>query len=95
MKLDALLALATTVVNEIGQRELDNEQEASRYYLARGFLDLFGESQPCGWPEPVVDRGLNPIGITWECLGTKAITPTESRALAAMLIRAADEAERD
>jgi hypothetical protein len=48
---------------------------------------------PCGWPEPVVDRGLSPVGITWEPLGMFAITPDEARAMAAMLLRAADDAD--
>ena len=61
--------------------------------LAVWVRETFGESWPCGWPEPVVDRGLTPVAVTWEALGIQAYTPDEVLAIAAGLIRAALEAK--
>ena len=62
--------------------------------LGLAVIELLGEAQPCGWPEPVVDRGLSPVGITWDAnpIG-ETILPDEARAIAVMLLRAADEAD--
>lgn len=63
--------------------------------LAGGIADLLGESQPCGFPEPhlaVCTRdGTQPVaGIV---APEAVLDPSEARAYAAMLLRAADEAE--
>lgn len=50
-------------------------------------------AEPCGWPKPIVDRGLHPVGITWEPLGVEARTTDELRAVCAMLLRACDECD--
>lgn len=57
-------------------------------------LELLSESAPCGWEEPrlFVDPDLDPIDIprSWSGL----VTADDARALARMLLRAADEAEQ-
>lgn len=56
---------------------------------ARAILDLLGTPAPCGWPEPVVK---GPGSLWWEALGM-LLSSDEARAIAVMLLRAADEAE--
>lgn len=57
--------------------------------LATDILALLDVPQPCGWPEPTVK---GPRSLYWEPLGM-LLTSDEARAIAAMLLRGADEAE--
>lgn len=56
--------------------------------LSAGIVDLLGEDQPCGWSELFVSDGLIAVSPVGPCLNA-----SEARAFAAMLLRAADEAE--
>lgn len=81
----------------IARHMLNADREEMRD-LGEGIIAMLGESQPCGWPEPVVDRGLHDenghAGITWNAspIG-ETMMPHEARSIAVMLLRAADEAE--
>ncbi len=63
--------------------------------LARGVIDVLGESQPCVIDNPFevakLKTGAREIRVSDEIVG--AYSPAEARAIAAMLLRAADEAE--
>ncbi|MBA2720760.1 MAG: hypothetical protein H0U52_16195 [Chloroflexi bacterium] len=59
--------------------------------LARGMIDLLGESQPCTLEAPVVHPGT--VAIMDGETPLYEFSPGEARAYAAMLLRAADEAE--
>lgn len=63
------------------------------YEIARGVLDLLGESQPCGMEQPDTFQfsdGTPGVGI-----GEDTMSAVEARALAAMTLRAADKSEAD
>lgn len=85
MTLDELLALAR-VVRETPWARLPADQATK---LAIGILSLLDALDECGWPEPSVK---GPRSIWWEALGC-LLTSDEARAIAAMLLRAADRAE--
>jgi hypothetical protein len=82
MTLDEMLKLAAHIQEE-------SPYGSYPFRLGNGVLALFGESQPCGWPEPVTK---GPRSLWWEPLGM-LLTSDEARAIAVMLLRAADEAE--
>lgn len=63
-----------------------NREEAPAVWI----IDMFGEAQPCGQPEPEVHPGQ--LIITRDMVGT--YTPEEAIAVAAMIIRGAEEARR-
>jgi hypothetical protein len=57
--------------------------------VALAIINLLGEAQPCGFPEPLVQRDavtLEDVSGTYE--------PGELRAMCAIWLRAADEAEK-
>ncbi len=58
--------------------------------LATRVIDLLGEAQPCGVDEPLVRNNGVAIPETW---AKTWMSPDETRAMARMLLVAADEAE--
>lgn len=88
MTVDGILELAAQVSREdnpLARNELSKT-------LARAVLDLLSAQPPCGWPKPSCER---PPLIMWDAvLGAQALSPDEARGIAAMLLRAADDAER-
>ncbi len=81
MKFDELIELAQA--NRLGI--------SSGAILARAVIDLLGESQPCGFEAPVVDPAM--VSIMDGDEPCYQFTPYEARSFAAMILRAADEAE--
>jgi hypothetical protein len=59
------------------------------YQLAQWLVDILDEAQPCGFEEPTVRNDGVGIPASWSAY----VSPPEARLLAAMLLRAADEAE--
>jgi len=83
MKLDELIEAATNYQKKGGA--------TNGYDLAQGVIDLLGEAQPCGFPEPIVQPNGS-VGIPDEW-AHGWVSAEEARALARMLFHAADEAE--
>jgi hypothetical protein len=93
MTLDSLLDLARKVRRGgvIGELVTDGQG------LARAILDLLGEAQPCGWEEPAAVQ-VHPEyvfpTVTLPAQWSEAkVSPDEARALARMLLHAADAAQ--
>lgn len=87
MTLDELLGLARKVSTA------GHVMPHASIRLALGLIDLLGEAQPCGQPEPeLVENGFGERLV--RIGGPFAVPPAELRALCAMWLRAADEAER-
>lgn len=106
LTLDALLALAQEAVAEDREYRTKNgtvtwdDRRVGRMLarepaLAQAVIDLLGEAFPCGFVPPstedprtvVILDGSNDPQPAYE------FTPTEARAYAAALLRAADEAQ--
>jgi hypothetical protein len=70
-------------------------QDSGFGHVADAIITLLGEAQPCGYPEPVImtsasgERVIDLVGD-----GQVAYSPSELRAMCAMWLRAADEAEK-
>jgi hypothetical protein len=63
--------------------------------VALAIINLLGEAQPCGFPEPVVVMGTSGgrvVDVHGD--GSAYYEPDELRAMCAMWLRAADEAEK-
>lgn len=57
--------------------------------LARAILELLGNDQPCGYPDPLIKHGdVKLVDVDGH------YTPADLRAMCAVWLRAADEAER-
>lgn len=86
MTLSEVLALAATVASDPAHDE---------GILARYLLDNLGEAEPCGYEQPSTshDGDGNPTVVIPEWHGS--VDPQDARAMAAMLLRAADRAEED
>lgn len=92
MTMEELLALA----KNIARKSLHDDRDVAAQRLADAVLDLLGESAPCGWEQPVIanDRNVPPsfyveVPSTWCAM----VSPSDARAMARMLLVAADEAE--
>lgn len=57
--------------------------------FARAVVDMLGEAAPCGFEQPTVRKGSVEIPESW----CGEVEPRDVRALARMLLHAADEAE--
>lgn len=79
MTLDEALELAKRIVPIHG---------SDANALARYLIDALGEAAPCGWPEITIDQAGHLHSDTFG-----EMSPTEARAYAAMLLRAAEKAE--
>lgn len=82
MTVDELIALARTV-------HYDEDYAPAR--LAPAILDLLAEDAPCGFDAPRVRDGF--VHVPWSWAGSTSYEPDDARALARMLLRAADEAD--
>lgn len=85
MTVDELNALADSVWHN----RLDDDSDSAR--LARAVLDLLAESAPCGWKAPSVGTSGVRVPDSW----AEWVTPDDARALARMLLRAADDASKE
>lgn len=100
MTLDELLKLATAVERNHARRpeEIDEDDGQPvtfvRERLARGVIELLGAAQPCGVEPFEVHSGWVLIGDTNALEVGGKMSPAAAREHAAMLLRAADEAER-
>ena len=63
--------------------------------VARAFVDLLGEALPCGFETPTVLRRMQGGNLVVLRDLDGSFTPSDVRALAAAMLRAADEAEDD
>lgn len=93
LTLDQLLAQAQLVLEP--RVRWEDRAEPMRL-LARGVLDLLGESQPCTFEPPCIeDRGTVAIMAGSEDpQPAYEFTTAEARAWCAMVLRAADERDR-
>lgn len=62
--------------------------------FARWIVDTLGEAQPCGFESIAPTVAGTPDGLQVRIPDFMTFEPSEARAYAAMLLRAADEAER-
>lgn len=88
MKVAALLDLAVTV-----QQHGPNASLAAME-LAEAVLDLLGEAAPCGYDQPELAPAIaKPTLLFPPATWCAWVPPDDARAMARMLLRAADEAE--
>jgi hypothetical protein len=91
MTFDDLMGLASIAVSPHAVGTILRTDREVCEMMSKALLNLFGEAQPCGWPEPLIaDDGEGAavdIGIG------DPISTGELRALCAIWMRACDEAE--
>jgi len=90
MTLDELLEMARWTTQDRPPRYVDADE------LGQGILDLLGAAQPCTMEPPEIDRAslVHPDGVATITTQVYVLDAAEARAYAAMVLRAADEAER-
>lgn len=86
MKVTELLDLAATVQHR-------PNASLAAMELATDVVDLLGESDPCGFEPPEVRDVAGEIKLFPPATWCAWVTPDDARAMARMLLRAADEAE--
>jgi hypothetical protein len=99
MTLRELIETARATLSRLGDRPLDTQSDGDAHALATGVLDLLGaDTVPCGLETPTphthINRGHPPAVCIPDQYGGATIPPDEARALAALLLLAADKAER-
>lgn len=85
---------------DIASNLTGNDHEELRH-LGRAIIDLIGEARPCGWDAPRVrplytfgrPNGHKAVEIPEQWTG-ESLDPADARAMARMLLAAADEAEQ-
>ena len=77
----------------IGRHLRGSDREEMRE-LGDGIVDLLGESQPCGFDQPELAPSIGKPTLLWVPATWAAwVSADDARAMARMLLRAADEAE--
>ena len=94
MTLEEAIALANETLVTLGKYGITFPSEQRMHDFARFLIDTLASAQPCGYEAPATGRDGdgNPTVIVPDWHGS--VDPADARAMAAMLLRAADEAER-
>lgn len=77
--------------------DIASQAIATRASLASAISDLLAEGAPCGFEQPTVNEapwaGLITVPDSWAGPTAPPVSPADARAMARMLLRAADESE--
>jgi len=91
MTFDDLMGLASIAATSGAVGAIMRTDREVCEMMSQALMNLFGESRPCGWPEPIIatddDGAAVDIGIG------DPISTDELRALCAVWMRACDQAE--
>lgn len=91
MTFDDLMSLAQIALDQNAVAAILKGDREICEMMSKALLNLFGESQPCGWPDPIIaDDGE---GAAVDIGMGDPISTGELRALCAVWMRACDEAE--
>lgn len=91
MTFDDLMGLAAIAASQGAVGAILRTDREVCEMMSKALLNLFGEAQPCGWPDPLIaDDGE---GAAVDVGFGDPISTGELRALCAMWMRACDQAD--